>query len=188
SVSPEIESRKWVLATISSLKDPGMIAFPTHRLLRIPRMTEGRVVQSIETRFDVERLQGFRAIEHELRMTVGPSLCIAFKSGTAYKATPVTHDKDDAMWQIDSFVFQEQMLKKVLFSIGTPDEIEIEYDHDVRSVESKMRKGKHDMSVLLRPPNLELVWTLAAAGQRLPKKTTYFWPKIWSGFLFYRML
>jgi uncharacterized protein (DUF1015 family) len=43
------------------------------------------------------------------------------------------------------------------------------------------------MSVLLRPPALEFLWKLAIAGRILPKKTTYFWPKIWSGFVFYRM-
>jgi len=28
---------------------------------------------------------------------------------------------------------------------------------------------------------------VAQAGRKMPKKTTYFWPKVWSGFVLYRM-
>lgn len=186
--TPEIESRRWVLATLSSLKDPGMIAFPTHRLLRVPGMKEDRVIEKMGSCFEVERLDGFEALEHSLRTTEGPSLGAIFRSGNTYRAVPTAYDRNDPMWQIDSFIFREQMLKKVLYSIAMPDQIEIEYDHDILSAENKMKRGEHDMLILLRPPTLEFLWKLAAAGRLLPMKTTYFWPKIWSGFVFYRMM
>jgi len=185
--APEIENRRWVLATISSLKDPGVIAFPTHRLLRVQGMKEDRVIEQTRSCFEVEHVDGFETLEQSLRITKGPALGVIFRSGNAYRIVPITYDKNDPMWQIDSFVFQKLMLKKVLFSIAIPDEIEVEYDHDILSVERKMRLGAHDMSVLLRPPDLEFLWKLAVSGRILPKKTTYFWPKIWSGFVFYRM-
>ena len=32
-----------------------------------------------------------------------------------------------------------------------------------------------------------MTWKVAKSGRKMPKKTTYFWPKIWSGFVLYRM-
>jgi uncharacterized protein (DUF1015 family) len=32
-----------------------------------------------------------------------------------------------------------------------------------------------------------MTWKVAQSGRKMPKKTTYFWPKIWSGFVLYRM-
>ena len=38
---------------------------------------------------------------------------------------------------------------------------------------------------LLRPASLEQVWALAEAGQVMPQKSTYFYPKLLSGLLFH---
>jgi uncharacterized protein (DUF1015 family) len=54
-------------------------------------------------------------------------------------------------------------------------------------VEKKMAAGGIDLAILVRAPSLDMVWKVAQAGRKMPKKTTYFWPKIWSGFVLYRM-
>jgi uncharacterized protein (DUF1015 family) len=185
--TPEIESRRWVLATLVSSNDPGVVVFPTHRLLKVPKMREDHAVETMRSCFLVERIGDFDALEPSLRRTNGPSLGVIFRSGNVYKAELASYDRNDPMWQIDSHVFQEVMLRKVLHSIARPGDLEIEYDHDSSSVSRKMESGAYDMSVFLRPPNLETIWRLAVAGRRMPKKTTYFWPKIWSGFVFHRM-
>ena len=38
---------------------------------------------------------------------------------------------------------------------------------------------------LLRPASLAQVWELAEAGQVMPQKSTYFYPKLLSGLLFH---
>jgi uncharacterized protein (DUF1015 family) len=43
------------------------------------------------------------------------------------------------------------------------------------------------MAVMLSPPKLETIWSLALGGRKMPRKSTYFWPKIWSGLVLYRM-
>ena len=50
-----------------------------------------------------------------------------------------------------------------------------------------MKEGNWDLAVILSPPSLDLVWKLARSGKKMPKKSTYFWPKIWSGFVLYEM-
>lgn len=44
---------------------------------------------------------------------------------------------------------------------------------------------EHDVSVILNPPSLSEITDTAAKGRAMPRKSTYFFPKIWSGWVFY---
>ena len=46
-------------------------------------------------------------------------------------------------------------------------------------------RGDAQAAFLLRPASLEQVWALAEAGQVMPQKSTYFYPKLLSGLLFH---
>ena len=50
-----------------------------------------------------------------------------------------------------------------------------------------MADKKHDLAIVLNEPSLQTIWDLSMDGKRMPKKTTFFFPKIWSGFVFYLM-
>jgi uncharacterized protein (DUF1015 family) len=51
----------------------------------------------------------------------------------------------------------------------------------------KMGAKEHALAIVLNDPSLQTIWDLSMIGKRMPKKTTFFFPKIWSGFVFYRM-
>jgi uncharacterized protein (DUF1015 family) len=34
---------------------------------------------------------------------------------------------------------------------------------------------------------LDAIWKVSSEGEKMPKKSTYFYPKIWSGFVAYLM-
>ena len=51
-----------------------------------------------------------------------------------------------------------------------------------------MKAGKYDLAIILNRPCYNTVWNLSVKGKRMPKKTTYFFPKIWSGWVVYRMV
>ena len=44
-------------------------------------------------------------------------------------------------------------------------------------------RGEFDVAILLRPPTLGQVQAVADAGETMPQKSTYFWPKPASGLL-----
>jgi uncharacterized protein (DUF1015 family) len=79
------------------------------------------------------------------------------------------------------------ILKGILKAMLQGNELEVEYDHDASSVQRKVLNGSGDLGILVRAPTLDMTWRVAESGRKMPKKTTYFWPKIWSGFVLYRM-
>ena len=52
------------------------------------------------------------------------------------------------------------------------------------SVESIM-KGENQLAVLLRPTDINQVKSVAAAGEKMPQKSTFFYPKLLTGLLLY---
>jgi uncharacterized protein (DUF1015 family) len=89
------------------------------------------------------------------------------------------------MWKLDTYVAQEKILKGVYKS--DEGKATVTYDAEYDSVKAQMDAKKHDLSIILNDPSLQTIWDLSMIGKRMPKKTTFFFPKIWSGFVFYLM-
>ena len=106
---------------------------------------------------------------------------LMFKSGLCMLA-----DYDgEGMWKLDTYVAQEKILKGVYKS--DEGKATVSYDAEYSSVKAAMAEKKHDLAIVLNDPSLQSIWDLSMAGKRMPKKTTFFFPKIWSGFVFYLM-
>ena len=90
------------------------------------------------------------------------------------------------MWDLDTYIAQELVIN----GIYKADEgkSSVAYDAETDSVMKKMADKQYDLAIILNDPSLQDIWDLSAIGKRMPKKTTFFFPKIWSGFVFYRMV
>ncbi len=47
-----------------------------------------------------------------------------------------------------------------------------------------MRSGEYDAAFLMRPTLVEQVREIAASGENMPPKSTFFYPKLLTGLLF----
>jgi uncharacterized protein (DUF1015 family) len=73
-----------------------------------------------------------------------------------------------------------------LLGIG-PEELAagelVSYSRNAREVQELVGRGDFDLGILTRAPTLEQVQAVADAGENMPQKSTYFWPKPASGLL-----
>jgi uncharacterized protein (DUF1015 family) len=58
---------------------------------------------------------------------------------------------------------------------------DVAYARDAREVEARVSAGDFDFGILMRPPTLGQIQAVADAGENMPQKSTYFWPKPPSG-------
>ena len=89
------------------------------------------------------------------------------------------------MWNLDTYIAQEAIINGVYKA--DEGKSKVSYDAETPSVLKKMEAKKHDLAIVLNDPSLQTIWDLSMIGKRMPKKTTFFFPKIWSGFVFYLM-
>ena len=61
---------------------------------------------------------------------------------------------------------------------------EVRYTPSADEARAAVDAGEAEAAFLLRPPTVEQVAAVAAAGRTMPQKSTYFYPKLTSGLLF----
>ena len=74
-----------------------------------------------------------------------------------------------------------ERVQVALDALGVDD---LTYPHDEEAVRAAVRSGGSAAGLLLRPVEVDVISTAARAGERFPPKTTFFWPKPLTGFVY----
>jgi len=142
-----------------STRDPGLTIFPTHRL------TEGAPPE-LDGAF---RLTPARGAEEAVQTLASlPRETAAFALLRPESVVVAQSDEPG----LDTALVDRFGLGEVRF---TPSAIE---------AERAVVEGEAGAAFLVRAPTVEQVEEAALAGERMPEKSTYFYPKLASGLLF----
>ncbi len=189
--------QRYVLMDLVALEDPGLTVFPTHRLLRNLRPDQHETLaNAIRRDFNLERLETtaelappasdritFGYIDSHLRQPFRLTLkdqAIADKA-LADHAAPYR--------RLDTAVLEALILKGAL---GMTDEdidhLEgLGYARDFDNALELVQNGEYDVAFFVAPTPIGRVREVAAAGESMPPKSTYFFPKVPTGLVFNRL-
>jgi uncharacterized protein (DUF1015 family) len=145
------------MAVLVSTSDPGLEIFPTHRVYR--------------DRPDIDP-------DGEEQRDLDTAL-------SRLAAEPMTHSALVA-YRVDAPVLVRGAERELDVELANRYGHEgIDYTADARDAVARVDAGAADIGLLLRPTRIEDVFERARAGKVLPQKSTYFFPKLLSGLLFY---
>ncbi|MBC7319474.1 DUF1015 domain-containing protein [bacterium] len=65
------------------------------------------------------------------------------------------------------------------------DDFSITYSHSLEEAISLVDGGNYDLAFIVNPPSMDTLRNIVERGDRLPQKTTYFYPKIGAGLVIY---
>lgn len=193
---PEEHTARRTLACVVGRRDPGLICLPTHRALRRPPPgpDEGDGEGSghalwealLGETFGVEPLGGSDP-EAAARAAAGAGAVAVVPGGgaPAFLLRPaaggVREPGDPAPAPI---VFDRRILRRT-YHLDPDTAVErglLSYHRD--AAEAAVAAGEGGAAFLLPPPDVDAVWERARQGERMPPKSTYFWPKLPSGLVF----
>jgi uncharacterized protein (DUF1015 family) len=181
---PDDEKKQFVLATIVASNDPGMVVRPTHRLIKGAGAGLDGVLNDLVGRLNVWETGSLDETLRLMAKAKSTTFGLWLGSGRTLIAEETKPIDPSALSSVDAFVAEKLILDRIL---ATSPDAKVGYDHDIESVKRKMATGTYEFAVLLNPPDVEAIWRVAAEGKKMPKKSTYFWPKIWAGFVVYPM-
>lgn len=180
----------FIMATLVSFRNPGLVVYPTHRLVQhVDESLLSRLPKALEEEFELKALKG----PDELAAAVEGSPVKAFgvwipSSGTFLYATPKKKGpSDNPMEDLPVYIVQEKVLKKLLgYTAEMLDtKVNIDYVKGTDPTRAAMETGEYQACFFVKPPTVGQVMQVAETGQKMPHKSTYFFPKIWSGTLLY---
>jgi Protein of unknown function (DUF1015) len=148
-----------VLAALVSATDPGLTIFPTHRVSAAPAPDLDGSFDLIPVAGAADALDTLEGLPRDRAAfaLLGPAGAVVAQAETG---------------GLDTAVVDRFPLERVRY---TPSA-----DEAARAVES----GDAGAAFLVRAPTVEEVEALARRGERMPEKSTYFYPKLVGGLLF----
>lgn len=203
--SPDIPPdapRNFVMMSLTDMADPGMLILPTHRLLKGIDTTSLKILpQELEEYFQLEHcrldkkepwrdIESF-PLEHSSRFFVygltGQSqlLKLTVKDKLRIEAL-MPREHTPAYKDMDVSVVDHVVLEKAL-GLNPMDEEMVAYDHDLSSAINRVDSGEFQLAFILKPVHPETIQSISDAKDRMPRKSTYFYPKIPSGMVLYRV-
>ncbi|HKH18973.1 MAG TPA: DUF1015 domain-containing protein [Solirubrobacteraceae bacterium] len=187
------EAARHALMCLVSLGDPGLTIFPTHRLLS-GLDDERRVAlrEAIRRDWDVEEVAGDElAPAPDGRVRIGyldahhrrPLRLTLKDPAIADAALP---GKPPAYRRLDTAVTEALLLQGALGM--SEDDIShlrgLDYARSTAEARDRIDSGAVQAGLFMGPAPVELVRAVAAAGEVMPPKSTYFFPKVPTGLLF----
>jgi len=185
---------RYVLMCLVALEDPGLTVFPTHRLVRGIsdarwRELDGAIARDFTTRsVSRERIappagDGPLEIGYIDARTREPRRLVLRDQAIADAALA---DAAPAYRGLDTGVLEALLLTGAL-GLTEADISHLNdfgYARDAEQALALIDEGAYEAAFLLRPTPVEQVREVAASGENMPPKSTYFFPKLLTGLLF----
>ncbi len=184
----------YVMMCLVSMSDPGLAVFPTHRLVgdvsEQHREKLGELIDRDFTLTEVDthnaapdsgnELPTFGFVDH----ASGRAAHIALSSPKAADDALAGHS--ESYRRLDTAVLEKLVLEGALGL--TEEDIShqngLAYARNIEQALMLMDTGDYELAFLMRPTPIEQVRAIAEAGETMPPKSTYFFPKLPSGLLF----
>jgi uncharacterized protein (DUF1015 family) len=185
---------RYVLMCLVALQDPGLTVFPTHRLVRGLRPDQHETLADALSRdFEIEPLPDTAALPPPSGNTVRIGYIDAHFR-TPYMLTlrdpaiadRALADRAEPYRRLDTAVLEALILKGALsMSDDDVDHLNgLGYARDAEQALERVLSAEYDAAFFMAPTRVERVQAVAAAGESMPPKSTYFFPKVPTGLLF----
>ncbi len=172
---------QWVLMFLCSLGDSGLTVFPTHRLLTDLKdsATQEKLGAAIKEHFEIERIE-----QSELEPPAElPGIAMGYMDSYVKQGFRLTRPGDEGL---DTRVLEDLILRGALGM--TDDDIDhkrgLDYSKNTADAVDAVLTGRADAAFYMRGIPVEQIQQVAATGENMPPKSTYFYPKIPTGLVF----
>ena len=112
-------------------------------------------------------------------MRSGRPYRLKFKKEMMSALTDIMPDKSPAYRNLNVHILHRLIIKHILGL--TPAEGEIIYTRDADEAVGLVKKNKAGLAFILSPLSADEVREAALSGEKMPQKSTYFYPKIPTG-------
>ena len=100
----------------------------------------------------------------------------------------MSHSRSELYKRLDISVLDHLILEKILGLSGDREKANLTFCHDAAEAVNRVAEGEYQLAFLVKPVKAEAVKAIADAGDRMPRKSTYFYPKLPAGLVVNRLV
>jgi uncharacterized protein (DUF1015 family) len=175
---------------------PGLTVLPTHRIVHdLPDLSADALRRATEEHFGWQEFTGAEATSARMTDHLAAARGHAFglwtrdttKAFVLTLKSPKVMDRLAADHSKPWRKLDVAILQRVLFgddlarAVAQPDALRLSYVHLANQAFDAVHEDGADAAIVMRPLAVRSLQDVAAAGERMPAKSTYFYPKALSG-------
>ena len=187
--SPQ-ESYNYVMSYFVNMENEGLNILPTHRAIRNFEGFDGkRLIVEAGKYFDMKMVNNLKELlnqmknekaKHRIGMYVGGNefYLLGLKDERIIKG--LIKGRAEIFCELDVVILHTLIIERVL-KISPESQESITYSEKINETVGKVRDGSHCVAFFLRPVKVSEFKAVVEAGELMPKKSTFFYPKLLSG-------
>lgn len=191
----EIGSSEYVPMMLVNMENDGLVVFPTHRIVRdLQSFDYNEVCEKCREYFDITPYLNREKGEEGLAKAYaeGKKAFVLFTGDNNYTLLTLKNldvmntllpEGCAALKQLDVTVLHTLILERI-FGIDKENmakQINLTYTRSMKEAIEAVDQKRANCCFLLNPTRVEEIRDVAAAGDKMPQKSTYFYPKLTTG-------
>ncbi len=187
----------FVYMALVGFHDSGLALLPTHRLLTgVKDFNAPKLLESLKAYFQVDAVKPAELMPRiEKASQTASALGLALSGEEGYLLTlkdaakakaAMLPGKPDVWYNLDVNIFAYLILKAILGLSETEWESHLQFTHADDEAVAEISSKKVQAAFLLKAPKVQVLADMGKVRELMPQKSTYFYPKLASGLLFYQ--
>jgi uncharacterized protein (DUF1015 family) len=190
--APAAAAFNHALISMVSMDDPGLVILPTHRLIyEYQTKTPREILSDAAKYFEVTPMPGRAALETALAQATVEDRRFGFYDGTYYLLrlkslaimAQIAPDRALEWCRLDVSILHELMIERVMGITKAQVEAKqhIDYFRSLDEALARVDAGDALCVLIMNPTRIVEVQTCSDRGEKMPQKSTDFYPKMISG-------
>jgi uncharacterized protein (DUF1015 family) len=184
------KNNQYVQGYFTNRLSPQFEILAIHRICSLPEtLTDETFLTALQTKFQIEAISPKEAalsqalLNRKRSDAVGFILCSKNLGKSFWISRKKQSSRDAEIFALQKDVFHD------LFQWTSADiaKEKLKFEHDESIFLDRLSKQDRGIGFYLPPTDLDLVMEVVSTGERMPQKSTFFYPKIASGLLFYEL-
>jgi uncharacterized protein (DUF1015 family) len=195
----EAAAANFVMMMFVGMNDPGLAILPTHRLISgLPDLTADEIREALSPHFQLDEVgAGAEAAKETWEMMEADGGQNVFGFGTAADGkwlfarladeslmAELAAEHSDAWRQLGVSLLHTLVLDHLLIRNNPESEQVCRYVHLLDEVTACLSERSCQLACLIAPARIEDVQVIASKFEKMPPKSTFFYPKLLSGLVF----
>lgn len=189
------ESSGYIAMMLVNMENKGLVVFPTHRIVKgLENFNAEKVIEDCKPYFDIAEAPGEERMQAALNqfydegkkafaMYAGCGKCYVMTLKDESAVKKLLPEMSEAYCGLDVTVLHSLVLERILGidKENMANQKNLTYTRSRQEALEAVDMDGADCSFILNPTKVSEIRDVAAAGEKMPQKSTYFYPKLITG-------
>ena len=194
----ENSTADYVMMTLVDMDNPGLVVFPTHRLIRGMEVDAAALKEKCGAYFTVTEYPDVAEAERVLAANRDKHAFAFYTGGDGFTLLTAKPEVDDLRFDgkpksyssLDVTVLHTLILEGALGidRENMANQVNLRYTRSFDEAVQSVRSGESACAFIINPTKIREIKAVAEDAEKMPQKSTYFYPKLKTGLVMNKLL